>query len=88
LKGNKIDFLFIDGDHSYDGVKLDFDIYCSLLNPEGIVSFHDIVVHSRKSACTVHRFWQEIKGKFEHEEIVEDWDGEFAGIGLVITAGR
>ncbi|MBR8834058.1 MAG: class I SAM-dependent methyltransferase [Stigonema ocellatum SAG 48.90 = DSM 106950] len=36
-----IDFLFIDGDHSYESVKKDWDLYSSLLKPGAIVAFHD-----------------------------------------------
>jgi hypothetical protein len=37
----KIDILFIDGDHSYEGVKLDFELYSKLLTPKGVVILHD-----------------------------------------------
>ena len=37
----KIDILFIDGDHSYDGVKLDFDLYSTILSDKGIIMIHD-----------------------------------------------
>ena len=37
-----LDLLFIDGDHSYEGVKADWDAYKSLLRPGSIVVFHDI----------------------------------------------
>lgn len=37
----KIDLLFIDGDHSYEGVKLDFDLYSKILNPNGLILIHD-----------------------------------------------
>jgi hypothetical protein len=37
----KIDVLFIDGDHSYDGVKLDFDLYSTMLSDKGIIMIHD-----------------------------------------------
>lgn len=37
----KIDILFIDGDHSYEGVKKDFDLYTTILNDDGIVFIHD-----------------------------------------------
>lgn len=37
----KIDFLFIDGDHSYEGVKSDFELYSKILTPSGIIMLHD-----------------------------------------------
>lgn len=36
-----IDYLHIDGDHSYAGVKLDFDLYSKLLSANGIITLHD-----------------------------------------------
>jgi hypothetical protein len=36
-----LDVLFIDGDHSYEGVKADWDAYKSFLEPGSIVIFHD-----------------------------------------------
>ncbi|MCX6327723.1 MAG: class I SAM-dependent methyltransferase [Bacteroidia bacterium] len=38
---NKINFLFIDGDHNYEGVKKDWDLYCPLLQKGSIIAFHD-----------------------------------------------
>jgi hypothetical protein len=37
----KIDVLFIDGDHTYEGVKKDFDLYSTILNDDGIIFIHD-----------------------------------------------
>ena len=45
LQDIKIDLLFIDGDHSYEGVKLDFELYSKLLSPNGIVILHDTDVN-------------------------------------------
>ena len=42
LQDIKIDLLFIDGDHSYEGVKLDFELYSKILSPDGIIILHDI----------------------------------------------
>ena len=37
----KIDYLHIDADHTYEGVKTDFDLYSTIMNENGIISIHD-----------------------------------------------
>ena len=37
----KIDYLHIDADHTYEGVKRDFDLYSTIMNENGIISIHD-----------------------------------------------
>lgn len=37
----KLDFIFIDGDHSYEGVKKDFELYSTILTDNGIIVLHD-----------------------------------------------
>jgi hypothetical protein len=37
----KIDLLWIDGDHSYEGVKSDFELYSKILSDNGVIIIHD-----------------------------------------------
>ena len=37
----KIDYLHIDADHTYEGCKLDFELYSTIMNENGIISIHD-----------------------------------------------
>jgi hypothetical protein len=37
----KIDVLWIDGDHTYEGVKTDFELYSKILSDNGIIIIHD-----------------------------------------------
>ena len=37
----KVDLLFFDGDHTYEGIKTDYDLYFPLLNKGGVIVFHD-----------------------------------------------
>ena len=37
----KIDYLHIDGDHSYEGVKNDFELYSEIVSENGIITIHD-----------------------------------------------
>jgi predicted O-methyltransferase YrrM len=36
-----LEFLFIDGDHSYDGLKGDWEGWAGLIGPGGVVGLHD-----------------------------------------------
>jgi predicted O-methyltransferase YrrM len=83
LAGQKLDLLFTDGDHSYDGVKNDFESYLPLVRKGGMVAFHDIAEHPAESGCEVSRFWNEVKLRYAHEEIIEDRKQGWAGIGVV-----
>lgn len=64
LGSNQLDLLFIDGDHSYEGVKRDFDLYAPLVRRGGIVAFHNIAEHPVPSQCEVSQFWHEVKGGY------------------------
>ncbi len=81
LENRSIDFLFIDGDHS--GVKKDFEMYSSLVRKGGIIAFHDIVPGQKEYTGVVPKFWREIRGNYESEEIVKDWSQGGFGIGII-----
>jgi predicted O-methyltransferase YrrM len=84
LLGNSpLDFLFIDGDHTYDGVRADFEMYAPLVRSGGIVAFHDIAEHPPQSKCEVNRFWNEIKLRYRCLEIIKDPLQGWAGIGIL-----
>lgn len=83
LNGGELDLLFIDGDHSYDGVKRDFEMYSPLVRKGGLIAFHDIVPHPQEPQCQVNRFWKEISLQFGGEEIVSDPHQNWAGIGYL-----
>lgn len=83
LNDKRVDFLFIDGDHSYEGVKRDFEMYSPLVRKGGIIAFHDIVPGPEENVGGVPRFWQEIKQKYKHKEIVKDWNQKGWGIGVI-----
>lgn len=41
LAGRPVDFLFIDGYHSYEYAKSDYELYAPMVRPGGIVAYHD-----------------------------------------------
>jgi predicted O-methyltransferase YrrM len=83
LRGEKLDLLFIDGDHTYAGVKQDFEMFSPFVREGGVIGFHDIVPHPAETGCEVNRFWNEIKGSYRHKEIVFDPKQGWAGIGVL-----
>lgn len=58
----KYEYIYVDGDHSYEGVKLDYELFWPRLNKNGFMVFHDIVVKEwgRLKGFGVWRFWEEL----------------------------
>ena len=92
LDGRALDLLYLDGDHSYDGVKLDFHAYAPLVRSGGLVVLHDIVPDFRtrygketsSETGGVPQFWREIRSSHRSvEEIVEDEGQDGFGIGVL-----
>jgi hypothetical protein len=82
LGAEPLDFLLIDGDHTYDGVKLDFENFAPLVRPGGLIAFHDISEHHDPS-CDVRRYWLEVsRGKIATELMASPPEG-WAGIGVI-----
>jgi len=71
LADGQLDYLFLDGDHTYSGVQRDFEMYAPLVRSGGIVAFHDIVTYNQETQCEVARFWAEIKKHYRYQEIIE-----------------
>lgn len=76
----KFDVLFIDGDHTYEGVKKDFELYKDMANKGGIICFHDIwdTDEHHRQGCYVDKFWDEVKQNYKHEELgteIKTWGG-------------
>jgi cephalosporin hydroxylase len=78
--GSEIDFLFIDGDHTYDGVKRDWEMYAPLVRRGGIIAFHDVAGNYRDTQ--VKRFWDTLKPDHRHIEYMVHPNGHY-GIGVL-----
>lgn len=84
LDGKEIDMLFIDGDHTFDGVIRDYVMYSQLVEKKnGFIMFHDIKksLFHEKAQCHVPWFWERLRGKLKVEII--DNNTESGGIGIL-----
>jgi predicted O-methyltransferase YrrM len=88
LDGRSVDFLMIDGDHTYEGVAADYAMYGPLV--DGLVAFHDILPHPQVPDCRVDEFWAELRAARAHVEFTDPGDdrgwGQWGGIGVVLPS--
>jgi predicted O-methyltransferase YrrM len=82
LNGQMLDLLFIDGDHTYEGVRQDYEMYSKLVRDGGLIAFHDVVRHPESAGCRVDQFWNELKAVADCSEIIEHAEQGWAGIGI------
>lgn len=61
----KIDYLHIDAGHSYEDVKQDFELYSTLVKPNGMISIHD----------TDTKYQKEFVVTEDEKEYFHLWDG-------------
>lgn len=82
-----VDFLFIDADHTYAGVRQDFLDYGPLVIPGGIIAFHDILAPAparNQDHIRVCELWREIQqAGYVTQELIAHPDQEWGGIGVV-----
>lgn len=73
LGGRKIDLLFIDGDHSYEGCLADFDMYHDLVGARGLIVLHDICLFPEEwpDRPGVGLAWRDLKARYGGEEIID-----------------
>lgn len=84
FEGQQIDFAFIDGDHTYEGVKADFNDYGPLVRPGGIIAFHDILYRENQPSIRVDILWEELKKHYDCTEFIgPEGSGKKIGIGLL-----
>ena len=82
-KHPSIDLAYIDGCHSYDGIKNDFDVIYPLLSESGVIVFHDTL---RIDGC--REFMIDLRTKFfdgTYDLITFPWGSMFYSDGNVVN---
>lgn len=83
LSEDSIDFLFLDGDHSIEGVSQDWEMYCGLVKEGGCIAFHDIADtdFTRSLRIGVPEFWRRLSEGYNKREFCASMP--WGGIGVL-----
>lgn len=79
IKEGELDFLFIDGGHTYDVVKSDYETYSKYVRKGGIIAFHDVI-----GLEEVRQYWNELKQGKPYVEISHNTSVGW-GIGVLFV---
>ena len=93
MRQNAMDVIFIDGDHTYEGVKSDFETVSAYGE---VFVFHDILNYS---CIGVAEFWNELKLHYREEfeffeftdqypEVIRGMKQLYLGIGVAVRKSR
>lgn len=87
FKFERVDFLFIDGDHTFEGAKKDFEMYKSLVREGGVIGFHDIMrLPGQVEGVEVRALFDDIKDDYPSVEL---WNGPIGtnspGTGVIFV---
>jgi predicted O-methyltransferase YrrM len=77
-----IELIHIDGLHTYEAVKDDFETWLPKLGEEGVILFHDIAGEAKKKRYGSVRHWAELKKQYPSLEMTHNW-----GLGILFPKG-
>jgi hypothetical protein len=86
LKGRKIQFLYHDASHDFEGSMRDFEWLWPLMDEGSVMAFHDIMP-SKAEGVTKSKFWEWVKKTVDYSacyEFTSSRDEDSLGQGVLI----
>ena len=88
LENSHLDLLFIDGDHSFEGTKKDYEMYSPLVRKGGLIVFHDVGDSpiNNNTDCECRKFFLNLVGEkvmIDHQTSWTKNVEKIGGIGIL-----
>jgi hypothetical protein len=75
-----IDLLHLDGHHTYESARHDYETWLPKMSPRGVMLFHDTNVRN-KPTFGVYRLWEELSQKYPHFDVPYGYGLGLAAVG-------
>lgn len=73
-----VDVLHLDGCHTYEAARHDYETWAGSVRGDGVILFHDIAVRDAGKGFGVYRLWEELKPRFPTAEFAHSF-----GLGVL-----
>jgi predicted O-methyltransferase YrrM len=71
---HKVDYVFVDGCHTYEHARDDIETWASKINDGGVIAVHDYCLHERFKTRDMKYHWPEVKLAVDDTIIAWGWE--------------